>query len=218
MYITSSLILEERLELARKKHNQDCRRDDLLAFICVITKNDDVDLQEWIVWQIAVVGIHHIIVYMNDPESDHTEDVLKPFIQAGYVTAIKYTGVGKQNLVYNECVHLIKTKSCSYPGKGHLESYPNCNPSGDVDNYNGKDRPVWVAGFDTDEFVLDTSGRCFIDSLYNYTDYNGLMIPWYCFGHSDHFLPPEDKLVTEVIIIINIFIFILIIYINNFYY
>ena len=56
---------------------RDCRRDHSVLFMCLITKFDDRDLQEWIVWQLVVVGAHHVIVFLNDPEADNTVKVLQ---------------------------------------------------------------------------------------------------------------------------------------------
>ena len=199
MHIKSAEQLEQRLELARNIHKRDCRRSHSLFFICVITKNDDIDLQEWLVWQIVIVGVHHIVVYMNDPSADNTEQVLKPFVDAGYVTAFTMLGAGRQKDTYPHCINLIKRKACYYPGYGNLNStsLKDCGKNVDIDTYNNTDRPVWMAGFDTDDFLLDTQSECFIDVLKNYSAYNGLMLPWFRFGMSDHFLIPENKLVSE---------------------
>lgn len=74
---------------------------------------------------------------------------------------------------------------------------PNCDPSQDTDNYNGNDRPVWVAGFDDDELAIDVQGGCVIDQLGKYSGAVGLVIPWIVFGHSNHFLTPKNQLNIE---------------------
>lgn len=202
IHIKSGVQLTQRLEFARKKHGRDCRRENALLLMCVITKNDDVDLQEWLVWQIMVVGAHHIIVYVNIPVMDNTREVLKAFEEAGYVSVVEVRGSGKQPDVYDQCVHTIRRKVCHYPGYGPLagngsDSLADCTPHEDPDVYMGKDRVVWLSAFDSDEFALSMDGACMIDELGRYDNYNGLMIPWFCMGHSQHFLTPKDTLVTE---------------------
>jgi hypothetical protein len=75
--LTMSLLTDAGKDLARRVHHRDCRRNHTLLYMCVITKNDDVDLQEWLVWQLAIVGAHHIVVYLNDPAADNSMKVLK---------------------------------------------------------------------------------------------------------------------------------------------
>ena len=98
-FITNSSMLHERLALAQRKHARaPCsgKNKDLLLFGCLITKNDGSHLQEWLVWQIVVVGANHVVVYLNDPAADNTWAVLQPFVAAGYVTAINATAGGYQ--------------------------------------------------------------------------------------------------------------------------
>ena len=202
LHITSGKQLKRRLDLARTRHSRDCRRDNALLLMCVITKNDDIDIQEWLVWQIIIVGAHHILVYVSIPMTDHTLEALRPFEEAGFVSVIKVEGSGKQPDVYDQCVKTIRQKICHYPGYGPLvgngsETLKDCAPHEDPDMYNGKDRVVWLSAFDSDEFALSMDGACMIDELAKYNEYNGLMIPWFCMGHSQHFLTPKDKLVTE---------------------
>ena len=218
--IGSGAILHERLELAEAKHGRKChnKNRDILLFSCLITKNDGIDLQEWLVWQIVVVGVNHVLVYLNDPEADNTWSVLQPFIEQGYVTAFNKTARGYQKRVYNECIDFIRQKACYYSGTGPLPT-GKCPPGmkrGDIDGYYGSPIPsytvspqykrqVWVAGFDSDEFALDFPRyQCFSDILSNYTAYNGLMLPWARFGHNQVFTDTtkaytdkDKKLVTE---------------------
>jgi len=224
-YLTSAIQVHERLALAYKKHNRDCRRNSGLLFMCVITKNDDVDLQEWIVWQIIILGAQHVLVYLNDPLADNSLTVLKPFVEAGFVTIFNMTGTDRQKDAYPHCIELIKRKTCRYVGYGPLTpanvtvpvteaaagagasgfhvvelgvaDADDCRAGEDMDVFLGKDRPVWMAGFDSDEFAIATDDKCYLDILQQYANYNGLMIPWLCFGHSNKFLTPRDQLVTE---------------------
>jgi hypothetical protein len=108
------------------------------------------------------------------------------------------TGSGRQKDAYPHCVDLIRKKACNYTGRGNLAKTPDCSGSTDIDTYLGRDRPVWVAGFDSDEFAYDSHGACIVDVLQNYSGANGLMLPWLSFGHSGVFLTPENELVTEL--------------------
>lgn len=199
-HIQSSEVLVERLRKARIKYKHDCaQHKKVILFNCVITKLDSIDLQEWLVWQLYVVGTSHIIMYLNDPEADNTVQVIEPFVQAGLVTPINMTGSGKQKEVYQHCLKLVRQKVCHFNGTGNLHSIEqNCASTDDIDVYQGKERVVWMNGFDSDEFPVDSPhNECFNHILANYSAYNGLMLPWARFGHSQHFLTPEDLLVTE---------------------
>jgi hypothetical protein len=217
-FITNASVLRERLLLAERKYHRQChnKNEGVLLFACLITKNDGVDLQEWLVWQIVIVGVNHIVVFLNDPEADNTWTVLQPFIEEGYVTAFNRTAQGYQQKVYSECISLIRAKACYYSGKGKLpeqschvkkggvnEYYGNYSSSNDGTAEGGPmvqahTRQVWVTGFDSDEFPIDTHHQCFSDILLNYSSHNGLMLPWARFGHSQKFLANSDNLlVTE---------------------
>lgn len=197
LHIKDRNTLEKRLSIGRKY--LDCRRDHSLLYYCLITKNDAVDLQEWLIWQILFVGVHQVFVYVNDPLGDNTWDVIKPFIDLGYVTGFNATGLNRQNDIYEHCTSIIREKSCYFrgPTKGEsILSGKNCSWGQDYDVYNGKDRVVWLAGFDSDEFPIDMRGNCLIDALPKYDNVNGLALPWFHFGPSGHFLTP-NTLVTE---------------------
>lgn len=210
-YIKNASLLRERLRLAEVKYNRKChnKNESILLFGCLITKNDGVDLQEWLVWQIVIVGVNHIIVYLNDPDADNSWTVLQPFIKEGYVTAFNRTHRGYQNKAYNHCITVIRAKACHYSGTGKLPIDDCPVKKGGVDEYHGnysarnrnhdiQTRQVWVSGFDSDEFPVDTHYRCYSDILANYSSQNGLMMPWVRFGHNQKFLSPEPgKLVTE---------------------
>ncbi len=103
-YIKEAQTLDARLKLARSTHSWDCQRNHSLLFMCLITKHDGVDLQEWLTYQILVFGAHHIFVYVNDPEGDNTWLVLRPFIDAGFVTAFNFTGI--YIIIYNSLLNI----------------------------------------------------------------------------------------------------------------
>jgi len=197
-------MLEKRLNEARITHRHDCRRNHSLLYMCLITKYDASDLQEWVTWQIFIVGAHHILIYLNDPSVDNTEQVLQPFIDAGYVTIFtNFLGPSQQNVVYSDCYRRIKSKSCHfdpYPNQSqssntfkdhsnHFLNTSDCNITEHFDTFHGLYRPVWISGFDSDEFTTTHDNSCFIDKLPLYSDpqtrYRGLVLPWYNFGHSN---------------------------------
>jgi len=115
-HVKNEIELKYRLEAARKKFNRDCRRDNILLYMCTISKNNAADLQEWVVWQIVVVGVQQIIVYLNGPDEDNSIEVLQPFVDLGYVTTFNATGTERQWDIYNDCINYIRLKSCKYGG------------------------------------------------------------------------------------------------------
>lgn len=196
-FLKNAVDVEIALELGRKQI--DCRRNHSLLYNCLITKHDGVDLQEWIMWQLLFVGTHQIFIYVNDPEADNTWKVIQPFIDAGYVTGFNASGLNKQNVVYESCLSVIRSKSCNFPGpmrNQSILSVKDCNIGQDYDIYQEKSRVVWVAGFDADEFPIDISGKCLIDALPKYDSSNGLALPWFHFGPSGHMSTPSDSLCT----------------------
>jgi hypothetical protein len=199
-HIKSASELEYRLIQSRELFNRDCRRDNIMLYMCTISKNNAVDLQEWVVWQIVVVGVQQIIIYLNGPDEDNSIQVLQPFVDLGFVTTFNATGTVRQRDIYNQCISVIRKKSCNYGGPDVDKRFldvQDCDPSQDLDNYKGNDRPVFVAGFDDDEMAIDIQGGCVIDQLGKYTGANGLIIPWVVFGHSNHFLTPKNELNIE---------------------
>lgn len=115
-HIKTEIELKYRLQIAREKFNRDCRRENILLFMCTISKNNAADLQEWVLWQIVVVGVQQIIIYLNGPDEDNTIEVLQPFVDLGYVTTFNATGTERQWDVYNDCIGKIRSKACKYGG------------------------------------------------------------------------------------------------------
>eukprot|EP01036_Dinobryon_divergens_P029487 gene29487-38590_t len=241
-YINSSAILMERLASTQRMHKDYCnswkphppirnidynndakdgkdgrRGRNVLLIMCLITRYDDLDLQEWLVWQIMITGAHHIIVYLNEPDADNSLRVLQPFIDAGFVTTFNVTGRGRQAEIYPMCVDLVRKKQCYFQPispassnrKGNLARIlldtKDCDPGFKMDSIG---RETFIAGFDSDEFPVDLKNRkCIADTLID--DFsavgsgkkgkvNGLMLPWVCFGHSQHFIAPANAMVTEL--------------------
>ena len=140
--------------------------------------------------------------------------MLKPFIDAGYVTAFNFTGTAKQKEVYPNCIDIIRKKSCEFNGKplpalggnndvklnnlfSPFMALRDCKLGEDFDLFQNVSRPVWIAGFDGDEFSIDSSHKCLIDALPKYETMNGLLLPWFVVGPSGRFLTPNNLLVTE---------------------
>jgi hypothetical protein len=221
-YITSKEMLEERVNKSKhiriNKHshqvqsskscysddciyNNHCMKDtinitkDTILYLCAISAYDAQTLQEWLLWQLIVVGFDHIILYLNKPHADHSFLVIQPFVDAGYVTVYNATGANQQPVVYTKCMTLIREKSCYYSGRGTLYDVPNCKGK-DYDYYYGvnppKPRVAWLAGFDTDEYPWSEDFQCFPDILVNYEQFNGLMLPWYIFEHGGRFSPTDS--------------------------
>ena len=245
-FINSSSILLERLSSAQRAQENYCsswkqqpqignidhkpadgetngrKKREVLLIMCLVTKYDDLDLQEWLVWQIMITGARHIIVYLNEPEADNSLRILQPFVDAGFVTTFNISGRGRQSDIYPMCVDLVRRKQCHfYPVSPASDApYPpdhnqnlsriflntkDCDPGFKMDTTG---RETFITGFDTDEFPVDLlNKRCIADSLLQEFSnsesgekgkVNGLMLPWVCFGHSQHFIAPSNSLVTEL--------------------
>lgn len=197
-FVKSAESLNERLALIRSRLGHQCNaKNNSILYLCTITKYDGRELQEWLVWQILVTGVQHIILYVNGPDEDQTLIVIQPFVAAGYVTPIIF--LGRQNDLYSHCLDLIRLKSCYFSGTGNISNAKSCQSGQDYDVYidhnnQASNRVVWLAGFDTDEFpiVEDNNHSCMSDILWHYESFNGLMLPWYNFGHSFQYLVPSE--------------------------
>lgn len=126
------------------------------ACICAIAKNEDLYLDEWITYHLAL-GFKHIFLYDN-----HDKPILEKLLRSrghnsDILTVIHWPGHAAQYPAYN---HFIKQ-----------------------DNLNNKYK--WVSFHDIDEFVVLKKHKNITEFLEEYCPHGSISLNWLCFGTSN---------------------------------
>ena len=132
--------------------------------ICAIGKNEGAYLKEWVEYH-KLVGIEKIFFYDNE-SNDNTKEVLKPYVESGFVDYHYQKGKGQQLYVYN------------YTVMHHKEEYR------------------WIAFIDLDEFIQPMKFGEKIPDIINrlgYKSFAGIGINWCNFGSSGYEHKPEGS-------------------------
>ena len=79
--------------------------------IVTVIKGESAHLKEWLDYHLAA-GVDHFFIYDNDI-SDSSKEILKPYIDAGFVTCILFLGKNKKIEAYNDAVNNFKFE-CRY--------------------------------------------------------------------------------------------------------
>lgn len=141
-------------------------------------------LKEWIEFH-RLIGVDHFYLYDNDSQ-DNFEEVLTPYIEQGIVEVIPWKRgqvpyspgtqpewVGYQHTAYRDCAARAKHKT------------------------------KWLAIIDIDEFIVPERGidefRKFLDDTAK-TNIGELHFYWKVFGTSNYWDIPEDRLMTEMLV------------------
>jgi hypothetical protein len=133
--------------------DQDIRNQD--AVICTIALNEDLYLDEWITYHIAL-GFAHIYLY------DNTPNTFSPFV-----------------------IHMMNKypKQVSiFHAPGHAMQYPAYNHF--LANEASK-KHKWVAFIDIDEFIVLHKHNNITDFLKDHCPTGAVCINWYIFGTSN---------------------------------
>lgn len=88
--------------------------------IVAIAKNEGLYLREWLEFH-RLVGISKIYFYDNE-SSDNTADIIKPYIEKGFVEYKYIQGVGKQLDAYNDAL-IRHQDECRYMAFIDLDEY-----------------------------------------------------------------------------------------------
>lgn len=96
-----------------------------LSVVCII-KNEARYISEWIAYY-KMMGVDHIYLF-NNGSTDNIEEVLKKYVQSGYVTLLKFNGANAQLPLYRLTLRALRKTS------------------------------RWIAYIDADEFVLPREG------------------------------------------------------------
>lgn len=133
--------------------------------ICCIFKNEARYFKEWLEFH-RIIGVDHIYAYNNDSD-DNFHEVLKPYIDEGYVTLIDFPGQYAQFPAYAHC----------YNNYGQ-ETY-------------------WLSYVDLDEFIVPKTHTNIKDWIKPYEKYPSVVFYWLMFGTNGIVESSSDKLVIE---------------------
>lgn len=133
--------------------------------ICAIFKNEAKFMKEWLDYY-YILGVDHIYMYNNNSDDNYL-DVLKPYIDTGYVTLM------------------------DWPYKyGQMEAYADC-----YNRF--KEETNWLSFIDLDEFICPLEEYDIKDFLVKYEGYPSLMVFWKMFGTNGQLSMDDSKLVVE---------------------
>lgn len=147
-------------------------------------KNEAPWLKEWLEYH-RLIGVEHFYLYNND-SSDTYQEVLDPYIKEGVVELISWDSdqapwhavepprfVGFQLTAFNDCIK------------------------------RALGRAEWVAIIDIDEYIVPLAGihsfRSLLDTALK-SDIGSFIIRWKCFGTSYIWEIPENRLMTETLV------------------
>ena len=133
--------------------------------VCGIFKDEGKYLKEW-VENYRVIGTDHIYLYNNN-SIDNYQEILRPYVETGFVTLLEWPKLHSQMEAYADCYTRFK------------------------------DETNWIAFFDIDEFLCLLKEKNIRDFLIRYEKYPSLMVYWLLFGTNGQLKPKRDKLVIE---------------------
>ena len=133
--------------------------------ICAIFRDEGRNLQEWILYH-KLVGIDHIFLYNNFSKDNYME-VIKPYIDDGFVTITEWPYEYSQMAAYEDCY----------------------NKYGNQTN--------WLSFIDLDEFICPKYKYNIKDWVKKYEGYPVVAVYWQMFGTCGIMSRDHDKLVIE---------------------
>jgi hypothetical protein len=162
-YLNGLLVSEEFLVKKNEILNSKKKRSYDLA-VCVMFKNESSVIKEWIDHYIFH-GVDHIFM-INDGSTDGFLEVLKPYLEKGYVTLFdssKFPRIkNRQIFIYN----LFLLYECRYLN--------------------------WIAFLDMDEFLYSPQEINLKKVLKNYENYSQVTIPWVIFNSNGLEVQPRS--------------------------
>ena len=120
-------------------------------------QNEAPYLDEWLAF-CMLEGIEHVLLYDNN-STDNTRDVLKPWIESGFVELFDWP---------------LHWKSGSQT-KAYLDALRRL-----------RGRTRWAAFIDPDEYLFSPTGKRLPQVLKSYEDHAGVIVNWQCYGTSGH--------------------------------
>ena len=120
-------------------------------------KNEAPYLDEWLAFCV-LEGIEHVLLYDNS-STDHSREVLQPWIEAGIVELFDWPihwKNGAQTKAYVDALERLRG------------------------------RTKWAAFIDPDEYLFSPTGKTVSEVLKQYEGHAGVVVNWQCYGTSGH--------------------------------
>lgn len=126
-------------------------------YLCAVAaiKNEAPYLDEWLAFCV-LEGIEHFLLYDN-ASTDSSRQVLKPWIDAGFVDLIDWPLHWKKGAQTKAFIDAL----------GRLRG-----------------RARWAAFIDVDEYLFSPTGKALPAVLERYEDHAGVIVNWQCYGSS----------------------------------
>ena len=156
--------------------------------IVTMFRFEDDYLVEWLYYYI-MHGIDHFYLYSHK-NTQKTYNILKPFINKGYITFINWTD--------NELEKIPKDKRrLEYGGivGWNKISLQNLALMDFVKNY--KNDTKWIIKIDVDEFIYLSDNNLFINDVLNNTEKNYFSVPRFDFGNNNHKTKPSGLIIDN---------------------
>jgi hypothetical protein len=135
----------------------------------LLAKDEGPYLEEWLEFH-RLVGVEHVYIYDNG-SSDNSKEVLRPFLQTGYVTRIPWTS-------------FVRDGSPQRLAYAHALS--NFGPAW-----------RWMAFIDADEFLFPTEAHALPSVLNHYEHLPAVAVYWKMFGFSGHVTRPAGLVIEN---------------------
>ena len=147
------------------------------SVICVIVKNEQRYIKEWVEHNITV-GFDKLFIY-EDYGSDSHQQELQDYIGNGLV----------------ELVSLDKTKVVPMQRKGTILQQKLFNYF--FDRCRKENIADWIGFFDVDEFIMFEDGWNLESLEEAFKDKGGVLLSWKLYGANGHIKRPEGKVVDN---------------------
>lgn len=131
--------------------------------LCLRFRDEARFLAEWLEYHVAA-GVDHFFLY-NNFSADEFQEVLRPYVEEGQVTLIRWPRKPASPAAENDCI--ARTR-------GRFE---------------------WVGFIDADEFVVVGDGRPISDFLSEFGRAPAVALHWYYYGSNSHEKRPQDWVV-----------------------